>query len=195
MNGYGKWSGYVRPKFSFPKEAACRRKGGGSRRMTFSKYSIHRLDLSTDTQTIREVVVPDTISPGGISRFPLAKLIFFSGSPSPSASDCSGGPEPWCRTLVDGFCLTDNPQAGVYHHGDSIRPLGKQRYSYLQCFTVAIPCWPTQQLLKESGFRYVVYTEPKPVALQDDPFALPRIQVKNWSAYKFTSRLNKMINE
>jgi peptidoglycan/xylan/chitin deacetylase (PgdA/CDA1 family) len=53
----------------------------------------------------------------------------------------------------------------------------------------------TQQLLKESGFLYAVSTEPKPVTWRDDPFALPRIQVKNWSVYEFASRLNKMINE
>jgi peptidoglycan/xylan/chitin deacetylase (PgdA/CDA1 family) len=53
----------------------------------------------------------------------------------------------------------------------------------------------TQTLLKESGFRYAVSTESKPVTDQDDPFALPRVQVKNWCVYEFASKLNEIVNE
>lgn len=53
----------------------------------------------------------------------------------------------------------------------------------------------TQTLLKEAGFRYAVSTEPKAVTTDDDPFALPRIQVKNWCVYEFASKLNEMVNE
>jgi peptidoglycan/xylan/chitin deacetylase (PgdA/CDA1 family) len=53
----------------------------------------------------------------------------------------------------------------------------------------------TQKLLKESGFRYAVSTESKAVTEEDDPFALPRIQVKNWSVYEFASKINEMIHE
>ena len=53
----------------------------------------------------------------------------------------------------------------------------------------------TQSLLKESGFRYAVSTEPKPVSAHDDPFALPRMQIKNWCVYEFASKLNEMVNE
>lgn len=53
----------------------------------------------------------------------------------------------------------------------------------------------TQQLLRKSGFRYAVSTESKPVTPEDDPFALPRMQVKNWSVYEFASKINEMIHE
>jgi len=53
----------------------------------------------------------------------------------------------------------------------------------------------TQRLLKEAGFTYAVSTESKPVTLEDDPFALPRIQVKNWNVYEFASKINEMIHE
>lgn len=53
----------------------------------------------------------------------------------------------------------------------------------------------TQQLLRESGFQYAVSTESKPVTAHDDPFALPRMQVKNWCVYEFASKLNDKINE
>lgn len=53
----------------------------------------------------------------------------------------------------------------------------------------------TQTLLKEAGFRYAVSTEPKAVTTDDDPFALPRIQVKNWGVREFASKLNEMVNE
>lgn len=53
----------------------------------------------------------------------------------------------------------------------------------------------TQTLLKEAGFRYAVSTEAKAVTTDDDPFALPRIQVKNWCVYEFASKLNEMVNE
>lgn len=53
----------------------------------------------------------------------------------------------------------------------------------------------TQTLLKEAGFRYAVSTELKAVTADDDPFALPRIQVKNWCVYEFASKLNEMVNE
>lgn len=53
----------------------------------------------------------------------------------------------------------------------------------------------TQALLKEAGFSYAVSTEPKAVTADDDPFALPRLQVKNWCVYEFASKLNEMINE
>ena len=53
----------------------------------------------------------------------------------------------------------------------------------------------TQTLLKEAGFSYAVSTEPKAVTAGDDPYALPRVQVKNWSVYEFASKLNEMVNE
>lgn len=53
----------------------------------------------------------------------------------------------------------------------------------------------TQKILKESGFRYAVSAERKVVTVEDDPFALPRIQVKNWSVYEFASKINEMIHE
>jgi hypothetical protein len=49
--------------------------------------------------------------------------------------------------------------------------------------------------LKEAGFRYAVSTEPKPVTADDDPYSLPRIQVKNWCVYEFAAKLNEMVNE
>lgn len=48
----------------------------------------------------------------------------------------------------------------------------------------------TQTLLREAGFRYAVSTEPKAVSTGDDPFALPRIPVRNWSVCEFASKLN-----
>jgi peptidoglycan/xylan/chitin deacetylase (PgdA/CDA1 family) len=53
----------------------------------------------------------------------------------------------------------------------------------------------TQLILKDAGFKYAVSTESKPVTADDDPFALPRIQVKNWCVYEFASKLNELINE
>lgn len=53
----------------------------------------------------------------------------------------------------------------------------------------------TRGLLKESGFCYAVSAEPKAVTVEDDPFALPRFQVKNWSVYEFASKINEMIYE
>lgn len=53
----------------------------------------------------------------------------------------------------------------------------------------------TQSLLKEAGFRYAVSTEPKAVTAEDDPYALPRLQVKNWCVYEFAAKLNEMVNE
>ena len=53
----------------------------------------------------------------------------------------------------------------------------------------------TQTLLKEAGFSYAVSTESKAVTADDDPFALPRLQVKNWCVYEFASKLNEMVNE
>ena len=53
----------------------------------------------------------------------------------------------------------------------------------------------TQILLKEAGFKYAVSTEQKAVTREDDPFALPRIQVKNWCVYEFASKLNEMVND
>lgn len=53
----------------------------------------------------------------------------------------------------------------------------------------------TQAILKDAGFTYAVSTEPKLVTADDDPFALPRIQVKNWCVYEFATKLNELINE
>ena len=53
----------------------------------------------------------------------------------------------------------------------------------------------TQKILREAGFRHAVSTEPKAVTMDDDPFALPRIQVKNWCVYEFASKLNALVNE
>ena len=53
----------------------------------------------------------------------------------------------------------------------------------------------TRSLIKSAGFKYAVSTEAKPVTVDDDPFALPRVQVKNWSVYEFASKLNEMVNE
>jgi peptidoglycan/xylan/chitin deacetylase (PgdA/CDA1 family) len=52
----------------------------------------------------------------------------------------------------------------------------------------------TQALLKEAGFEYAVSTEPKLVTAEDDAFALPRIQVKNWCVYEFASKINDIVN-
>lgn len=52
-----------------------------------------------------------------------------------------------------------------------------------------------QALLKEAGFEYAVSTEQKAVTREDDPFALPRLQVKNWCVYEFASKLNDMVND
>jgi peptidoglycan/xylan/chitin deacetylase (PgdA/CDA1 family) len=52
----------------------------------------------------------------------------------------------------------------------------------------------TQNLLKESGFDYAVSTESKLVTEEDDCYALPRIQVKNWCMYEFATRINGMVN-
>jgi peptidoglycan/xylan/chitin deacetylase (PgdA/CDA1 family) len=53
----------------------------------------------------------------------------------------------------------------------------------------------TQSLLKKMGFAHAVSTESKPVTAEDDPFALPRIQVKNWCVYEFASKLNEIVND
>lgn len=53
----------------------------------------------------------------------------------------------------------------------------------------------TQTILKEAGFKYAVSTEQKAVTCEDDPFALPRIQVKNWCVYEFATKLNDMVND
>jgi peptidoglycan/xylan/chitin deacetylase (PgdA/CDA1 family) len=53
----------------------------------------------------------------------------------------------------------------------------------------------TQSLLKEAGFQHAVSTESKPLTAEDDPFALPRVQVKNWCVYEFASKLNELVNE
>ena len=53
----------------------------------------------------------------------------------------------------------------------------------------------TQTILKDAGFSYAVSTESKPVTSDDNPFALPRIQVKNWCVYEFASKLNELIHE
>lgn len=53
----------------------------------------------------------------------------------------------------------------------------------------------TQQILRDAGFRYAVSTQSKPVTGDDDPFALPRIQVKNWCVYEFASKINEMFHE
>lgn len=53
----------------------------------------------------------------------------------------------------------------------------------------------TQTILKDAGFTYAVSTESKPVTADDDPFALPRIQVKNWCVYEFATKLNELVNE
>lgn len=52
----------------------------------------------------------------------------------------------------------------------------------------------TQTLLKEAGFEYAVSTESKLVTEQDDRYALPRVQVKNWCVYEFASRINGMVH-
>lgn len=53
----------------------------------------------------------------------------------------------------------------------------------------------TQALLKRTGFQFAVSTEGRPVTPEDDIFALPRIQVKNWCVYEFASRLKAMVGE
>ncbi len=52
----------------------------------------------------------------------------------------------------------------------------------------------TRSLLREAGFRYAVSGESKPLRGNEDLFALPRIQVKNWCVYEFATRLKEMIN-
>jgi len=51
----------------------------------------------------------------------------------------------------------------------------------------------TQAILREAGFQYAVSTEARAIARNDDPFALPRIQVRNWTVSEFASNLNTMI--
>jgi peptidoglycan/xylan/chitin deacetylase (PgdA/CDA1 family) len=51
----------------------------------------------------------------------------------------------------------------------------------------------TQNILKEAGYAYAVSTESKPATIESDAFALPRIQVKNWSVYEFGSKLNQLV--
>jgi peptidoglycan/xylan/chitin deacetylase (PgdA/CDA1 family) len=53
----------------------------------------------------------------------------------------------------------------------------------------------TQSLIREAGFKYAVSTESKAVTAEDDPYALPRVQVKNWSVYEFASKLNELVHE
>jgi peptidoglycan/xylan/chitin deacetylase (PgdA/CDA1 family) len=52
----------------------------------------------------------------------------------------------------------------------------------------------TQTIIKEAGFKYAVSTESKLVTPQDDQYALPRVQVKNWCVYEFASKINEMVN-
>jgi peptidoglycan/xylan/chitin deacetylase (PgdA/CDA1 family) len=52
----------------------------------------------------------------------------------------------------------------------------------------------TQAIIKKAGFKYAVSTESKLVTPQDDQYALPRIQVKNWCVYEFASKINEMVN-
>jgi peptidoglycan/xylan/chitin deacetylase (PgdA/CDA1 family) len=52
----------------------------------------------------------------------------------------------------------------------------------------------TQTILKEAGFEYAVSTESKLVTAEDDRFALPRIQVKNWSVYEFAAKINQLVS-
>ncbi len=51
----------------------------------------------------------------------------------------------------------------------------------------------TQGILKTTGFHYAVSTQSKIATREDDVFALPRIQVKNWCVYEFASNLNEMV--
>lgn len=51
----------------------------------------------------------------------------------------------------------------------------------------------TRDLLQEAGYTYAVSTESKPATMDADPFALPRIQVKNWCVYEFGSKLNELV--
>lgn len=53
----------------------------------------------------------------------------------------------------------------------------------------------TQALIREAGFKYAVSTESKTVTSDDNPFALPRIQVKNWPVYEFAAKLNQLMND
>lgn len=53
----------------------------------------------------------------------------------------------------------------------------------------------TQTILREAGFQYAVSTEARAMTHNDDPFALPRIQVRNWTVNEFASKLNAIINE
>lgn len=53
----------------------------------------------------------------------------------------------------------------------------------------------TREILRNTGFRYAVSTESKIATREADVFALPRIQVKNWSVYEFALNLNEMVYE
>lgn len=51
----------------------------------------------------------------------------------------------------------------------------------------------TRDILKEAGFTYGLSTESRPVTAEADPYALPRIQVKNWSVYEFGSKIKELV--
>lgn len=51
----------------------------------------------------------------------------------------------------------------------------------------------TREILRHTGFHYAVSTESKTATREADVFALPRIQVKNWSVYEFALNLNEMV--
>lgn len=69
------------------------------------------------------------------------------------------------------------------------KPVNGFAYPYGHYSTV------TQRVLREAGFAYAVSTEPKAVTADDDPFALPRLQVRNWNVYEFASKIEEMIHE
>lgn len=51
----------------------------------------------------------------------------------------------------------------------------------------------TRALLSQCGFRYGVTTDGMYARSHSDPYALPRIQVKNWSPSELTFRVNELL--
>jgi peptidoglycan/xylan/chitin deacetylase (PgdA/CDA1 family) len=52
----------------------------------------------------------------------------------------------------------------------------------------------TKKILEQAGFSHAVSTESRFVSGDDDIFALPRMQVKNWSALEFSSNIKKLLS-
>lgn len=100
------------------------------------------------------------------------------------------------HTVNHAMLSTQDAEAQAYEVKESKRQLEKWLAKPVDGFAYPYGNFNalTQQLLKETGFAYAVSTECRPVTAGDDPFALPRIQVKNWCVYEFATKLNEMVN-